>query len=129
MAGQVNLQLAEDGADAQRLDAVTGLLRQELLGLDVQDVHRAAGGPAPDGSRALDVVALGGLVVTLGHAATGLGEVVAAVRRWLARGGGVRRTVKIEIDGDTLELSEVSAAEQDRLVDLFVGRHTPKATP
>jgi hypothetical protein len=31
--------------------------------------------------------------------------------------------VKIEIDGDTLELSEVSAAEPDRLVDLFVGRH------
>ena len=39
-------------------------------------------------------------------------------------GDGVRRTVKIEIDGDTLELSEVSAAEQNRLVDLFVRRHS-----
>jgi hypothetical protein len=32
--------------------------------------------------------------------------------------------VKIEIDGDKLELSEVSAAEQDRLIDMFVNRHT-----
>lgn len=128
MPGQVNLRLAEDGADAQRLDDVTGMLRRELLDLDVDDVRRPTAGPAPDGSRALDVAALGALVVTLGHTATGLGEVVAAVRRWLARGGGVRRTVKIEIDGDTLELSEVSAAEQDRLVDLFVGRHS-RGTP
>jgi hypothetical protein len=31
--------------------------------------------------------------------------------------------VKIEIDGETLELSEASRADQDRLVDLFVRRH------
>jgi hypothetical protein len=32
--------------------------------------------------------------------------------------------VKIEIEGDTLELSEVSVAEQDRLITLFVSRHS-----
>jgi len=69
-------------------------------------------------------MALGGLIVSLGRTAAGLKQVVAAVRRWLSGGGGIRRTVKIEIDGDTLELSEVSAAEQDRLVDLFVRRHS-----
>ena len=52
------------------------------------------------------MVALGGLVVSLGHA-TGLNAVVAVVRRWLAGGDGVRRTLRIEIDGDTLELSAV----------------------
>ena len=72
----------------------------------------------------LDVVALGGLIVSLGRTATGLKEGGATVRRWWAGGDGVRRTVKIEIDGDTLELSEVSAAEQNRLVDLFVRRHS-----
>lgn len=54
MDGEVRLQLSEDGADAERLDALTGYLRAELL---------------------------------------------------------------------QLELSEVSAAEQDRIVDLFVQRH------
>jgi hypothetical protein len=120
---QVNLRIAEDGADPQRLDEVTGMLRRELLDLDVEDVRRSTAGPAPDGSRALDAATVGALVVTLGQTATGLAPGVAAVRAWLSRGGGVRRTVKIEIDGDTLELSEVSAAQQDRLVDLFVGRH------
>jgi hypothetical protein len=123
MNGEVRLQLSEDGADAERLDALTGYLREELLQLEVEDVERAQAGDVPPGARAMDVVALGGLVVSLGRTAAGLKEVVSAVRRWLSRGDGVRRTVKIEIDGDTLELSEVSAAEQDRLVDLFVRRH------
>ncbi|GLH99566.1 hypothetical protein [Phytohabitans aurantiacus] len=123
MTRQLNLQLGEDGASAERLDTLTGYLRQELLDLDVDDVRRAQGGAAPPGTRAVDIMALGGLVVTLGRTAGGLKDVVAAVRRWLARGDGVRRTVKIEIDGDTLELSEVSATEQDRLITLFVSRH------
>jgi hypothetical protein len=124
MDGEVRLQLSEDGADAQRLGVLTGYLRQELLQLDVDDVSAARAGDVPPGARAIDAVALGGLVVSLGHAATGLGSVVAVVRRWLSGGDRVRRTVKIEIGGDTLELSAVSAAEQDRLVDLFVRRHT-----
>lgn len=122
MGRQISLSLAEEGADDERLDALTGYLRNDLLQLDIDDVQRAAG-EAPTGSRAVDVAALGALVVTLGSTATGLKDVVAAVRGWLSRGGGVRRTVKIEIDGDVLELSEVSAAEQDRLVNLFVDRH------
>jgi hypothetical protein len=124
MDGEVRLQLSEEGADPERLDALTGYLRRELLQLDVEDVSRARAGEVPPGARAIDVVAVGGLVVSLGRAAVGLKVVVAAARRWLSGGGGVRRTVKIEIGGDTLELSEVSTAEQNRLVDLFVRRHS-----
>jgi hypothetical protein len=123
MNGEVRLQLFEDDADAERLDGLTGQLRQELLQLDVDDVSRTRAADVPPGARAIDVMALGGLVVSLGHTAAGLKEVIAAARRWLSGGDRVRRTVKIEIDGDVLELSEVSAAEQDRLVDVFVRRH------
>jgi hypothetical protein len=125
--GEVGVYLSEEGADPERVDALTGYLRRELLQLDVVDVRRASAGELPPGARGIDVVALGGLVVSLGQTAVGVKEVVAAVRRWLSGGGGVRRTVKIEIDGDSLELSEVSAAEQDRLVDLFVRRHAGDA--
>jgi len=31
--------------------------------------------------------------------------------------------VRLEIDGDVLELSETSAADQDRLIGLFIARH------
>jgi hypothetical protein len=123
MDGEVKIQLSEDGADAERLDALTGYVQRELLQLDVEDVSRPQAGDVPPGARALDVLALGALVVSLGRTAAGLKDVVAAVRRWLSRGDGARRTVKIEIDGDTLELSAVSAGEQDRLIDLFVQRH------
>jgi hypothetical protein len=124
MDGEVRLQLSEEGADAERLDALTGYLRAELLQLDIDDVTVVQAGEVPPGARAIDVVALGGLVVSLGRTAAGLKEVVAAVRRWLSRGDGVQRTVKIQIGGDVLELSEVSAAEQNRIVDLFIQRHT-----
>jgi hypothetical protein len=124
MSAQLSLHIAEDGADAERIDALTGHLRRELLQLDVEDVSAVPGGPAPDGARAIEVAAIGALLVSLGSAAGGLKEVVTVVRGWLSRGDKVRRTVKIEIGGDTLELSEASVADQDRLIDIFVRQHT-----
>lgn len=124
MSAHLSLHIAEDGADAERLDALTGHLRRELLQLDVEDVTAVPGGPAPDGARVVDVAAVGALLVGLGSAAGSLNEVVTVVRGWLSRGDKVRRTVKIEIGGDTLELSEASPADQDRLIDIFVRQHT-----
>jgi hypothetical protein len=123
MSAQLSLHIAEDGADAERIDALTGHLRRELLQLDVEDVTAVPGGPAPDGARVVEVAAIGALLVSLGGAAGGLKEVVTVVRGWLSRGDKVRRTVKIEIGGDTLELSEASLADQDRLIEIFVRQH------
>jgi hypothetical protein len=123
MGDELLVQLAEDGADAERLDALTGFLRRELLELDVEDVTALRGGEPPPGARVFDVLAVGGLLVTLGRSAEGLRAVVTAVRRWLARGDGIRRTVRLELDGDVLELSEASVADQDRLIEVFIGRH------
>ena len=119
----MTIMVAEDGADDERIDQLTGYLREELLQLDVAEVTRAPGGEAPAGTRGLDPAAIGALLVSLGGAAASLNEVVTVVRGWLSRGGGVKRSVKITIDGDALELSEVSLAEQNKLVDLFVQRH------
>jgi hypothetical protein len=49
---------------------------------------------------------------------------VSAIREWLRRGEGSPRTVRLELDGDALELSQASAADQERLIELFVRRHT-----
>jgi hypothetical protein len=124
MDRQLSLVLEEEGASAEQLGALTGYLQQELLQLDIDDVRRWSAAEAPPGSRAIEADALGALVVTLGRTATSLRDIVAAIRRWLSRSGAVRRTVKIEIDGDRLELSEASASEQDRLIDMFVTRHS-----
>lgn len=125
MPGELRVQLSEDGADAEWLDGLTGFLRQELLQLDVDNVVAMRAGEPPPGARVFDVVAVGGLIVTLGRSADGLRAVVSAIRKWLAQGDGTRRTVRLEIGGDVLELSEATVTEQDRLVGLFVSRHAP----
>jgi hypothetical protein len=118
--------VAEEGADAQRVDLLTGYLRTELLHLDVADVEVSVlhEGELPPGARAIDVAALGGLLVRFGPSREGVRAIVSVVARWLNRSPNRGRTVRIEIDGDVLVLSEATAAEEERLVDLFVARHT-----
>jgi hypothetical protein len=124
MGGDIRLHLAEDGADDARLAELTTYLRSELLQLDVDNVTALPGGQAPAGSRAFGVAEISGLLVTLGQSADGLRSVVSAITAWISRGDGARRTVRLELDGDALELSHASAADQDRLIGLFVSRHS-----
>jgi len=122
--GELGLQLSEDGADAERVAALAGYLRAELLQLDVGKVAAVGAGEPPPGARGSEVSVAGGLLVTVGQAADSLRSVVLAVRDWLSRGERAGRVVRLELDGDVLELSQASAADQDRLVELFIGRHS-----
>ena len=123
MDSELRLQISEEGADAERLAALTGYLRAELLQLDVEDVTAPQAGAAPPGARVVGVAAVGALLVALGQSADGLRSVVSAIGAWLRRGEGTPRTVRLELDGDALELSQASAADQERLIELFVSRH------
>jgi hypothetical protein len=129
MAGDIRLHLAEDGADDARLAELTRYLRSELLQLNVENVTALPGGQAPAGSRAFGLAEISGLLVTLGQSADGLRSVVSAITAWVSRGDGARRTVRLELDGDALELSHASAADQDRLIGLFVSRHSGAGQP
>lgn len=122
MDGQVTVQVLEEDADDARVELVTRYLREELVRIDVDAVSAVREGEAPDGSRGLDVAALGGLVVSLGGAQT-VRAVVTAIRAWLRRSPQLPRTVRVEIDGDVLELSGASSTDQERLVGLFLSRH------
>jgi hypothetical protein len=119
----MRLFLSEDGADPERLDTLTGQLRAELRKLDVDDVRSLPAGPPPPGSRAFDVETVGAIVVVVGQSTDVFKSVVEVVRGWLGRGDSVKRTVRLELGGDVLELSEATAADQQRLVNLFVSRH------
>jgi len=124
MNEELRLQLSEEGADAEQLDVLTRSLRQELLQLDVEDVTAQRAGKSPPGARGgLDAAQVGGLMVALGSDAQGLAAVMAAIKAWLARRHGARRSVRLEIGGDVLELSSATVADQDQLIRLFIGRH------
>jgi hypothetical protein len=124
MDRELRLQITEEGADDERLAQLTGYLRAELVPLDVDNVASPRAGDAPPGSRAGDIAAVGALLVALSQSADSLASVVTAIRSWLKRGDSGVRSVRLEIDGDALELSRASQAEQDRLIELFVNRHS-----
>jgi len=50
------------------------------------------------------------------------------VRGWLTRSGG-RRTVRLEIGGDVLELTGTTSAVQERLVDEWIRAHATVEEP
>ncbi len=91
---------------------------------DVRSVP--AGSEPPPGSRGFDVATVGQLAVAI-VGTQGLAGLVSAVLGWLGRGHEAPRTVRLEIEGDVLELSGASSQEQDRLVEMFLSRHDQKA--
>lgn len=124
MAAELRLYISEGGVDDERLAELANYLRQELLQLDVDGVAPLPAGELPPGARGSSMAdAAGGLLVTLSQSADGLRLVVAAIRDWVRRGEGADRIVRLELDGDTLDLSRASAADQQRLIELFASRH------
>ena len=126
MAAQVHVGVGEAGSDDERLEEMALQLRAELLALEVESVQPAVAGEAPTDSRSALAAVAGALTVSLQPTMATIGGVVAVVREWLRRSGG-QRTVRIEIDGDTLELGGASAEVQQQLVDDWIARHSVAA--
>lgn len=128
MGGELRLQLSEEGADTERLAALTGYLRSELVQLDVEDVKALPASESPPGTRAFGVAIVGALLIGLGQSTEGLRSVVSVIRAWLRHGEGNGRTVRLELDGDALELSQASEGDQKQLIELFIRKHTTEET-
>jgi hypothetical protein len=120
MSVSLDVQLVDPSADEERVDALASQLRRELLEMDVEDVRRRSAGAAPDGTRALELAAVGALIVTMQQSSELLIRVVGAVREWLKRDPEPARTVKLTIGDRTIELSAASSEQQDRLITEFV---------
>jgi hypothetical protein len=119
---EVTIQVdAGPHADADELEELTLLLRRELLELDLESVDLARGGEAPPGARAVGVLSIGTLAVTLAHVPGLLAAVVELVQVWLSGHGG--RSVKLAMDGDVLEVSGLSSRDQRALIASWVARH------
>jgi len=118
----IQVELGPD-ADDEEVAEATLQLRRELLDLDVDSVDLPTAGQPPPGTRGVELAALGALLVSVTQSQL-LAPVLAAVRSWL--GGSPQRSIKLELEGDTLELTGISSTEQRRLVDEWLQRHTPR---
>jgi hypothetical protein len=116
---------AGSDADAEELAQLAYRLRAELLDLDVDAVRSAIRDEAPEDAKGVGLQAAGELMVGLTASPEVLASIIDTVRSWLGRNRA--RSVKLTLDGDALEVSGVSSAEQERLIDLWVTRHAPRS--
>ena len=113
--------LPDPDEDAEQLDDLTDMLREELLELDMA-VEPVMQDQAPEDAKGV-VAALGGwLAIHFGPAS--LRAVVNAVAAWAGRSG---KTVEITLNGNTLKLTGTSADVQSRMIDEFFVRQPPSA--
>ena len=113
--------VAED-ADPVDVERRTSLLRDELLRLDVEDVRRPAPATAaPDGARGAELAVAGALLVEVLPLLPHLRSVVDVVRAWSRRS---RSTVTVTIGDESIVVGGATDAQADRLIDLFVDRHS-----
>ena len=121
MAEQLTVELVEPDADTEAVADLVHELRLELLQLDVDAVSPAAAGPAPPGSTGVELAAVAALLVHLQSSVGAVSAIVSTVRSWLRRGTPpAGRTVKITVEGRTLELSAATVEQQDEIVQEFL---------
>jgi hypothetical protein len=106
--------------EREQLDDLARHLRTTLeTGQGEVEVRSA--GELPEGAKGLGVLGLGGVVIELARSSGLLDRVAAAVQAWLGQQGG--RSVRLEIDGDVLDVSGLSGQEQRELVQTWIARH------
>ena len=125
MSDDVLLELFSDDSEAGETEELTLALRRELLDIrEVDDVARVSAGPAPPGTRGVDMAALGALVVSIAPTVDLLGKVLRVVQDWMKRGQKKSHTMRITIQGQSLELT-ATAAQQEELVQEFLASVGP----
>jgi hypothetical protein len=112
--------VAGPDTDPAEVDALTRALRAEILEVDEVDrVEQASAGPAPEGSKGLDVAAIGALLVGVAPGVQAVAKVVEVVRGWLARHASSTPPLQMTI-GDKSIVVRADKEQQDELVAAFI---------
>ncbi|MCW2849708.1 MAG: hypothetical protein JWR90_3682 [Marmoricola sp.] len=125
MSTELQIEILDPTADDQEIEGFTESLRLALLELDVDSVSRPTTGQTPSGSKGLDLAAVGALLVALKNSVELATQVVSAVRSWMHRANGATQTLKLTMNGQTLELSAATLDQQQELVDAFIAAAAP----
>lgn len=115
------MALAVDDEDAEEVSVWAARLLAELSEADDAQVEAVAD-KAPDGAKGAGAL-VGALLARVTNL-DALKALLGAARGWATRTG---RTVKVSIDGDTLELTGASREQQDHVIEAWLARHAPAA--
>ena len=113
--------VTDTDTDPRELAELGDRLRTDFLDTGVDEVRPRSDGPAPAGTKAAELLALGSFLVTVGGSLPMLRQVLATVRDWVAL--QPVRSVTLSLDGDTIEIGHATGDQQRRLVDAWIARH------
>jgi hypothetical protein len=118
---QVSLSVDPAGSDEHRVAEDVISLARELRQADIHSVEPASDASSPAGTRGVDMVSAGSLIVLAAGSRVLLRSVLDIVQDWLAR----RQSgmVSVKIDNDELIVTYASKSEITKAVDAFVARH------
>ena len=122
MTSTLRVAVSEDGADPERLDTMARHLREELVAVPETEVVAALGGTAPAGTRGLDIVAAGGLVVSI-LSSDYLWTIVSGIRSWLRRGEPRGAPSASSWMATSSSSSRRRRPSRTGSIELFVARH------
>jgi hypothetical protein len=111
-------------AKAAELAELAVDLRDQLLELDIERADQVTVGQMPPGARAGEILLAGALSVMLVQSSKLLTALIETVQSWVSRSGG--RSVKLDIDGDVLEVTGITRGDQRELIQIWIDRHTDR---
>ncbi len=112
----LRVEATDDPLGPEAVEELALELREALGDLGATRVDRTPGPPAPDGTRALEVVAAMEFLVTALQAGEALGKLVRALRRLADRYRQRRRAVRLLIAGTEIDLAAATDEDLDRVV-------------
>lgn len=118
---ELTIEVSVDGADSDEIMELTSQLRDSLLELDVEAVYAPSKGAAPEGSKGVESLQLGSLIVQFLLQEGVLESVIRVLKSWL--GHRSDRSVKVTLGDDSLELTGATSAQVSQLVEVWVRRH------
>jgi hypothetical protein len=117
MAEELWIQVDDADGDEEHLDSLTRQLLGELREAGVEGARLGTQGPAPEGSKALELIAIGSVLVHVLPAA--LPALIGFLQEWSLRGRG--RTVKLKVmrGADTVDVEyPVDSISKDQVASL-----------
>ncbi|MCK4788601.1 MAG: hypothetical protein KAV87_32970 [Desulfobacteraceae bacterium] len=118
---EIKLSINSHESDGEHLSQLTTLLRDELEQLDIEKITVPSHASQPEGAKSGDVFSWGLLLLTLAASGGVLTTLITALKSWVLRQNECN--IKIELDGDVLEIKGVDSEEQQRIIERWLARH------
>ncbi len=99
---QLMVEVVLDGGDTNELDALTRQLWMEMEELNIDSIERVSSGPAPQGTKAVDLAAIGQMAVTLAPAI--IPPLFELLKSWVERKPSTPVKIRVKVGKKTAQI-------------------------